>query len=128
MGNFTTNNKLTEEEKQILKNDQKLEELEYRRQAIMRAEEAYIQLTKNILKRLIDSWNVDKRTGGLLDVYTINSFNFEEIEIKLKQVGIRVYFETVPGELIQSSYGTPYHKYYVNFTMCDDSKPKIVLE
>ena len=94
----------------------------------IRAAEYKNILTKDILKRLIDSWNVDKRTGSLLDVYTINSFNSEEIEIKLKQVGIRVYFEIVPGEVVQSSYGGPYQKYYVNFTMCDDSKPKVYLE
>ena len=94
---------------------------------IIRIKEEKNKLTVSILKQLIDSWNVEKYYGSLINVSSTKCFNLVELEKKLKQIGIRVYFESKLGDLIYNSYGLPIRYYYLNYTMCDDSKPKVYL-
>lgn len=134
MGNFNIRKKPSKEEmlkleleKKLKEKAELLKEKERLQKEIIRISVEKKNLTDQILKQLINSWNVEKYSGSLLNVSTTNCFNLEELQTKLKQVGIRVYFEIKQGDLIHYSYGPPMRSYYLDYTLCDDSKPKVYL-
>jgi len=89
------------------------------------------ETTASVLTQLVNSWNVGKMNGKLLNVRcltstVLNKFDEPYVRGRLKNLGIRLYFEVEEGCLEYSS-GPPFRWYHVLFYMCDDSRPVLVL-